>query len=204
MGLDMYLYQVKEIKDISWLTKNEETKESKYDKKVKVTFADGKEKELHAWHINYLYFTDETTSDYVSDITKVTSDSIVIKVWKDNGDVAELVIPKSKIASIKFQFAYWRKANQIHSYFVRKIQHGKDDCGDYAVTGEQLQELVKLCRKVLSKKDENFSSEELPTQEGFFFGSYNYDEYYYADLKETIDQLKGVKKSEIFTYSSSW
>ena len=32
-----------------------------------------------------------------------------------------------------------------------------------------------------------------PTHEGFFFGSTEYDEYYFADLESTIEQLEDVE-----------
>jgi hypothetical protein len=48
----------------------------------------------------------------------------------------------------------------------------------------------------------------LPTQEGFFFGSYEYDEYYFGDLQDTIDQIERILKEYPhewdFTYQSSW
>jgi len=32
----------------------------------------------------------------------------------------------------------------------------------------------------------------LPRQEGFFFGSYEYDEYYWLDIQDTIEQLEKI------------
>lgn len=36
--------------------------------------------------------------------------------------------------SISEQVAYWRKANQIHRWFVNIVQGGEDDCNPYEVT----------------------------------------------------------------------
>jgi len=47
------------------------------------------------------------------------------------------------------EVCYWRKANQIHNWFVNKVQEGNDDCGEYVVTKEELQELVDLCQEVI-------------------------------------------------------
>ena len=100
------------------------------------------------------------------------------------------------------EFAYWRKANQIHNWFVENIQEGKDDCGTYQVSGRKLKELVNLCKEVL----QNFKQAEelLPTREGFFFGSTAYDEDYYEDLHNTIEQLKDIDDEDIYEYTSSW
>jgi hypothetical protein len=47
-----------------------------------------------------------------------------------------------------------------------------------------LEELRNTCKTVL--EDRTKAVELLPTQSGFFFGSTEYDEYYFDDLKDTI------------------
>jgi len=46
----------------------------------------------------------------------------------------------------------------------------------------------------------------LPTQEGFFFGNTAYDEYYFQDVKDTVNQLQKALVLEFpeFVYQSSW
>lgn len=49
----------------------------------------------------------------------------------------------------------------------------------------------------------------LPTGEGFFFGSYDYDEWYLSDLEYTVEELEKIlkepeDKDSSFTYQSSW
>lgn len=109
-------------------------------------------------------------------------------------------------ATLEVQVGYWRKANQIHAWFVKHVQNGKDDCQEYHVTRDQLQLLVDNCKLVLMNKEEAVNL--LPTQEGFFFGSYEYDEYYFGDLQDTIDQLEKVlneyPEDWEFKYQSSW
>jgi hypothetical protein len=55
-----------------------------------------------------------------------------------------------KISNIEEEVMYWRKANAIHAWFVREVQGGKDDCGDYLVTREDLEKLLDACNKVLA------------------------------------------------------
>ncbi len=143
-----------------------------------------------------------------------------------------------RISEITEEVAYWRKANAIHKWFVDNVQDGKDDCGTYYVSAEKLRELVGLCKQVLGTletvdgqvhtgtvydhtgKHEMYepgkvvaqkgaAEKLLPTQDGFFFGSTNYDEYYMADVQETVDQLEPLlaeceKGEGVFYYSSSW
>lgn len=92
----------------------------------------------------------------------------------------------------EYQVAYWRKANQIHSYFVQNCADGEDDCRPVYVELGDLKELVSLCREVIEnpKKAEDI----LPTQDGFFFGSVEYDEDYEQDLEYTVEQLEPIIK----------
>ena len=122
----------------------------------------------------------------------------------------QIDIPLNKLNSITLDVAYWRKANQVHNWFVNNVQDGNDDCGTYHVYGDKLKELVKLCKRILKLKETSLelavqeAEDLLPTCSGFFFGDTNYDEYYFEQLQDTIDQLKDVKDDETFIYHSSW
>ena len=49
------------------------------------------------------------------------------------------------------QVGYWRKANEIHNWFVENVQDGEDDCCYHReVTKEVLEELLDVCNKVLA------------------------------------------------------
>ena len=48
-------------------------------------------------------------------------------------------------------FYDWRKANEIHSWFVDNVQDGEDDCRYHReVTKEVLEKLLDVCNKVLA------------------------------------------------------
>lgn len=117
-------------------------------------------------------------------------------------------IKPSRITYITEEVGYWRKANHIHSWFVKNVQKGKDDCGEHYVPEDKLKELLKVCEKV--KKDPEKGEELLPTQSGFFFGSTEYDEYYMKDIDYTIKIITDVlKEQETYNrgdlyYGSSW
>lgn len=91
-----------------------------------------------------------------------------------------------------YQVAYWRKANQVHNYFVQMCAKGEDDCKPVYVGLGDLKELVSLCRKIIENPDK--AKELLPTSSGFFFGSVEYDEYYEQDLEYTVEQLEPIIK----------
>lgn len=108
--------------------------------------------------------------------------------------------------------AYWRKANQIHKWFVDNCQNGVDECQEVYVSIDQLKELRSVCAEVLLNKDDKvFIEDTLPPQSGFFFGTEDIDEWYFSDVQYTYDRLGELlelldNKDELYTvtYQSSW
>lgn len=98
--------------------------------------------------------------------------------------------------TIQTEIAYWRKANQIHNWFVLNVQDGKDDCEAYYVSREDLEALLEDVDKVLetvgTDQFEQTAEEILPTEQGFFFGNYDYDEYYIEQLEHTKQVVEHV------------
>lgn len=124
--------------------------------------------------------------------------------------------------TIMEQVGYWRKANQIHKWFVEHVQDGEDDCQYHnECTKEILEELLDACKTVLDSCamtygkikngshlvdgiwepiyeegkiiiDPSIAEELLPYCSGFFFGGTRYDQYYVEDIVETIKILEEV------------
>lgn len=86
----------------------------------------------------------------------------------------KIKLKAKEISEISIPAGYWRKANQIHKWFVNNVQDGEDDCMEYYVSIDQLKALKTICEQVL--KDKSRAQELLPSQKGFFFGSEEYDE----------------------------
>lgn len=160
---------------------------------------------------------------------------------KVGGQIHSTINPE-KICYITEDVGYWRKANAIHKWFVENVQNGVDDCKEYYVERKDLEKLLELCKKVkdstqmvkakirngysftkTGKKKYNYvkgkvletckvAFELLPTTEGFFFGTTDYDEYYMQDIEDTIkileeelsiEYLEGLGQPEYF-YQASW
>ena len=123
--------------------------------------------------------------------------------------------------SIMKQVGYWRKANEIHNWFVENVQDGEDDC-DYhnECTRKILEDLLHTCKTVLDSCattyrdgqvviDSSVAEELLPRCRGFFFGGDGYDEYYVSDIVDTIKILEDVLattdfETQMVFYISSW
>lgn len=128
--------------------------------------------------------------------------TISLTSGKDNTPIK---IDLSKVTEIVEQVGYWRKANQIHKWFVDNVQDGEDDCKEYYVSKEDLEKLLADCKAVISNKE--LATEKLPTQSGFFFGSTDYDEYYMQEIEETIDIIEPLINEDAsgdIYYKSSW
>ncbi len=102
---------------------------------------------------------------------------------------------------------YWRKCNQIHKWFVDNVQDGEDDCKEYYVSADKLTELHNLCKEVLD--DHSKAEKLLPAHAGFFFGTYDYDEWYFWGLERTAQILERLLSNPKFLnwdfyYDSSW
>lgn len=131
-------------------------------------------------------------------------------IWTDDDEIQKY-LKKSlntdyRVEYVELEIGYWRKANQIHRWFVNNIQDGNDDCGTYSVSEDKLKELLEVVNNALKSKSPELL---LPTQNGFFFGSTEYDEYYLSDLKNTkkiIEKFLDFKDKDKYDiyYHSSW
>lgn len=137
--------------------------------------------------------TDDTTSAFTAVVEAAGAENLI---EADDWTGITVDIP----------VAYWRKANQIHQWFVMNVQSGVDECEEHTVSRERLQELVNVCTEVLD--DHSKASALLPTQSGFFFGSVEYDVWYFRDLEYTKEQLTKLIEAtsdwDEFRYQSSW
>ena len=112
----------------------------------------------------------------------------------------------------KKEVCYWRKANQIHGWFERTLNNGEStNCEYLKVTKDNLESLRHVCERILKSsidKREQLARELLPTCEGFFFGSYNYDDSYYRQLENTVNMLNLVLETwddnALYEYTCWW
>lgn len=130
-----------------------------------------------------------------------------------------------KVKSIIEEGIYWRKANQIHKWFVDNVQDGNDDCGRYWVSKDKLKNLLDTINTLFEKvskyidlstvdfdkmEDAAFNTQTnvhkevieeicrnlLPSQEGFFFGGTSYNFFYFYDLDYTKRELEELLKDD--------
>lgn len=155
--------------------------------------------------------------------------------YRDAGKQIKVIVPKNqegvvfptkkikseRVSEIIEEVGYWRKANQIHNWFVKNIQDGVDNCEEYYVSEDKMRELLAICKRVKERcpledgaiangyrfeggvkmpivaegkvmLNSEIANSLLPAQSGFFFGSTDYDEYYMNDIDNTIQIIESV------------
>tara|TARA_R100001591_G_scaffold53638_1_gene63644 strand:+ start:6124 stop:6576 length:453 start_codon:yes stop_codon:yes gene_type:complete len=127
------------------------------------------------------------------------------RVVVTTNDQTRLDIKPERVTFVEEEVMYWRKVNAVHAWFVENVQDGIDECQESRVTIEQLDELATICEKVVRDKN----PELLPTQGGFFFGSTDYDDYYYEEIEETAKVLReeirnNQEEYPEYFYQASW
>lgn len=109
---------------------------------------------------------------------------------------------------------YMRKENWFLAYIHSRHDFG-EDCYHCEITKDDVIELISRMEKILkavkSSKEEGdkLAAELLPTQSGFFFGSTDYDNYYYDALQHYLERYKDYLNiidwdNEYIEYTESW
>lgn len=108
------------------------------------------------------------------------------------------------------EILYWRKANMIRSWFINHTALlSDDDCVYIPISRETLELLRSDLIDTLD--DHNLATVLFPTSSGFLFGSTEYDEYYWNNLKYTLEDVTKILDedivdwdNEVVEYYDSW
>ena len=104
----------------------------------------------------------------------------------------------------KEEFSYYRKFNALQGYFERNFQ--LENCGRILITKEIREDLLNIINEIL--EDHNKAEELLPVQQGFFYGTYEYDDFYFQDiysLEKDLIHMKFIDYDNYdLYYTSNW
>ena len=191
MGLDMYLYRTKKI---AGLTAEE------YEK------------------IDSCVSNIETKKSF-SNIKDVMEENDYKPIYDELNEVVGQRGKYISWCSIFEDIGYWRKANQIHNFFVQECQGGVDECQLSFITKDKLEDLLERCKRAMKLKkiylndgiikDGEGLETFLPTQSGFFFGGTEFNEWYFQNVAETKKIITKVLKEtdfdkQVILYQASW
>jgi hypothetical protein len=135
---------------------------------------------------------------YVSGYQRINTDA-EMNEWERQIDLFQMqdfVTDASPHGYVEFCIGYWRKAHDVHSWFVRNVQGGVDECQPTRVSREQLEQLRTESLRVLA--DLGHISPDEDSELGW--AKYQY--------RQTVDQIdKALKLDEDhweIIYQSSW
>lgn len=107
------------------------------------------------------------------------------------------------------EWLYFRKANHIHAWFIKNLQHGIDDCHGYKITPDVIDKLLNDLKKSIQNSE--LAHQYFPITAGFFFGQFEYtDPFYINCLKKLYISFKELTKSSWYNkeyniyYKASW
>jgi hypothetical protein len=99
------------------------------------------------------------------------------------------------------EIAYWRKHNRLHGW-MEQLWRQKGNEGEFN-TEELLLELIDI-----TNLEKSILKNELPTTEGFLFGSDSYEDYeenyMVDDLKFVKEARQAIMEGDEVTYNSWW
>lgn len=103
------------------------------------------------------------------------------------------------------EIGYFRKFNALHQYITNYYSVEEDNCVEIELDREFVLELKNTLEQVID--DHELSSVLFPSASGFFFGSTNYDEFYYKDCEEALElceKLLCMDFENDFIYYYAW
>lgn len=152
---------------------------------------------------NERYFT------FVEKIRPLIASNYDFKIYPYTRSILDLpelekIVEKEIEMSYEEYDAYFRKVNFLFYYFDQIIKTMHDKWFAF-VTPENVDDIIDRCERILAAKKgnewldegetvEEFAASLLPTQSGFFFGSTEYDDWYFSDVKDCLKQMKKYRK----------
>lgn len=97
----------------------------------------------------------------------------------------------------------WRKENHLQNWFINHTDYDEgtqEPSSEFGI--EKIEELLSDLKNVNEKNADTI----MPTRSGFFYGSTNYDEYYFSAIKNEISELEEVianhKEGDTYQYET--
>ena len=145
---------------------------------------------------------DNETKERLEEIRKALDAEYIKSIDERNSKlINELEDEKEKINPWK-EVAYFRKVNFLIPFFGYE-----ENCSNIEIDKYQVEDLIEACKEVLASHDK--ASFLLPTQAGFFFGSTDYDDWYFDDVESVKTTFESIledfdQEEDILTMHCWW
>ena len=145
---------------------------------------------------------DNETKERLEEIRKALDAEYIKSIDERNSKlINELEDEKEKINPWN-EVAYFRKVNFLIPFFGYE-----ENCSNIEIDKYQVEDLIEACKEVLASHDK--ASFLLPTQAGFFFGSTDYDDWYFDDVESVKTTFESIledfdQEEDILTMHCWW
>jgi len=114
---------------------------------------------------------------------------------------------KSHSTEEYYQIGYFRKFNALHNWIVKHLANDVDECQRIYIEENEAEGLLKILKEV--QADHTLADQLLPTADGCFFGSLQYDEWYFNDVDRAVELFDTIINNFNFgkydlIYQASW
>lgn len=128
---------------------------------------------------------DNETKERLEEIRKALAAEYLKSIDERNSKlIKELEDEEEKINPWN-EVAYFRKVNFLIPFFGYE-----ENCSNIEIDKYQVEDLIEACKEVLANHDK--ASFLLPTQAGFFFGSTDYDDWYFDDVQNVKEKFEEI------------
>lgn len=128
---------------------------------------------------------DNETKERLEEIRKALATEYLKSIDERNSKlIKELEDEKEKINPWN-EVAYFSKVNFLIPFFGYE-----ENCSNIEIDKYQVEDLIEACKEVLANHDK--ASFLLPTQAGFFFGSTDYDDWYFDDVESVKTTFESI------------
>ena len=204
MGLDIYIKRVKRTRNNADAVESSDWKKimESHEEQEKKTFSKVYKSAIkHLKNVDSDAYADEYKK-WIRKLSKLLNyphfdlKDLGVSYSYETGEYSITPVPLEKFEECFYEIlkhyhghhvGYFRKVNCVYRYFEDKLT---DETA--WVTKDECEDIVKRCSAVLENPD--LASELMPTRSGFFFGSTEYDKYYFSDLKDVRKQFKSFIK----------
>ena len=145
---------------------------------------------------------DNETKERLEEIRKALAAEYLKSIDERNSKlINELEDEKEKINPWN-EVAYFGKVNFLIPFFGYE-----ENCSNIEIDKYQVEDLIEACKEVLANHDK--ASFLLPTQAGFFFGSTDYDDWYFDDVESVKTTFESIledfdQEEDILTMHCWW
>lgn len=213
MGLDIYAHRVKKsVADKYELSMDSEREMIHHalDKETGIAFENVtkgmlkylygvyKKQTVYEYRTSYIAFIKRLKKriplyrnyDYKLENLGYDSYNNSLKKWLTPDEVSEVFKNELKHC-FAIEDVYFRKVNFVYAFFSNEMVN--ESC---IVDKTRIGQLKDACEDVLAHKGNvEYAQSVLPTQGGFFFGSTDYDDWYWHDVKDCLTKIKRLYKS---------